>query len=88
MKLRKLVTKDWAHVFPGLVSGCGGGGKYGRPMKLDIRFWGIVIGRFNAEKWGDHKKKKFFINNFIEVVISFKQKHQSLLKHVLALSIQ
>ena len=26
----------------------------------------------NAEKWGDHKKKKFVINKSVEVEISFK----------------
>ena len=41
--MRKLVTKDWVHVSPGLVSGVGG--KRGRPMKLDILFTGIVVGR-------------------------------------------
>ena len=33
---------------------------------------GILLGGSNAEKWGDHKKKKFFINNSVESVISFK----------------
>ena len=44
---RKLVTKDWVHVPPRLVSGVGG--ELGRPMKaikLDIIFWGITVGRF------------------------------------------
>ena len=33
---------------------------------------GLLAGGSNAEKWGDHKKKKLFINNSVEVVISFK----------------
>ena len=38
-----------------------------------IYFFGhLLLGGSNAEKWSDHKKKKFFINNSIEVVISFK----------------
>ena len=38
-----------------------------------IYFFGrLLLGGSNAEKWGDHKKKKFFINNSVEVVISFK----------------
>ena len=43
MKLRKFVTKDWVHVSPGLVLGVEG--KRRRPMKLDILFIGIVVGR-------------------------------------------
>ena len=51
----------------------GVGIKCGRPMKkLDILFGRLFLGGSNAEKWGDHKKKKFFINNSVEVVISFK----------------
>ena len=38
------------------------------------------MGGSNAEKKGHHQKKKFFINNFIEAVIPFKEKHQCLLK--------
>ena len=49
---------------------------------------GLLLRGSNAEKWGDHKKKKFFINKSIEVVISLKYKHQGLLKYVLALSTQ
>ena len=47
-------------------------------------FWGgLLLGGSNAENWGDHKKKKLFINNSVDNV-----KHQGLLKHVLALSTQ
>ena len=54
LKLRKLVTKDWVHVSPGLsgAGGRGGGGECGRPMKSDILFWGIVVGRFKCRKMG------------------------------------
>ena len=51
-------------------------------------FGGLLLGGSNAEKRGDHKNKKFFINNSVEVSISLKYKHQSLLKYVLALSTQ
>ena len=50
----------------------GVGAKCGRPMKLVYFFWGLLLGGSNAEKWDDHKKKKFFISNSVEVVISFK----------------
>ena len=47
-------------------------------------FWeGLLLGGSNAENWGDHKKKKLFINNSVDNV-----KHQGLLKHVLPLSTQ
>ena len=38
------------------------------------------MGGSNAEKWGDLQRKKFFINNFIEALNSFKEEHQGLLK--------
>ena len=38
------------------------------------------MGGSNAEKWGDHQKKKFFIKNSIKAVFSFKEKYQGLLK--------
>ena len=45
-------------------------------MKLDKLLGGFLLGGSNTEKWGDHKKRKFFINNSVEVVISFKKKDQ------------
>ena len=52
----------------------GVGGKCVRSMKLNILFWGTVVGRgkFKCGKMGDNNKKKSFINNSVEVVISFK----------------
>ena len=32
------------------------------------------------EKWGDYQKKKLFINNAVQPLISFKEGHQDLLK--------
>ena len=32
------------------------------------------------EKWGDYQKKKLFINNAVQALISFKEGHQDLLK--------
>ena len=38
-----------------------------------IYFFGwLLLGDSNAEKWGDHHKKKFFVNNSVETVISLK----------------
>ena len=39
---------------------------------MDILFFGFLLGGSNAKKWGDHKKKKFFISNSVEAIISFK----------------
>ena len=44
----------------------------GRWRSWIYSFGRLLLGDSNAEKLGDHKKKKFFINNFVEVVISFK----------------
>ena len=41
---------------------------------------GIVVGRSHAEKRGDHQKKKFFINDAVEALITFNEEHQGLLK--------
>ena len=41
---------------------------------------GLLLGGSNLEKWGDHQKKKFFINNSVEALIPFKEEHQNLLK--------
>ena len=40
-------------------------------VEIGYTFWGLLLGGSNAEKWGDHQKKIFFINNSVEVVISF-----------------
>ena len=34
-------------------------------LKLHILFFKIVVGRFVCGKWGDHQKKKFFLNNSV-----------------------
>ena len=65
MKLRKLVTKGRVHVSPGLVSG--GGGKVWEVDKIGYTFLGDCCWEVQMRKnGGDHKKKKFFINNSIE----------------------
>ena len=45
--------------------GCGATG-------ITCTFW---VGGSNAEKWGSLRKKKFFINNSVEALISFNEKH-------------
>ena len=71
MKLRKLVTKDWVHVSPELISG--GGGKYWETDQIGCTFLGDCC--WEVQMWkngGDHKKEKFFKNDSVEAVISFK----------------
>ena len=29
---------------------------------------GLMLGESNAEKWGDHQNKKFFIDNFVKSI--------------------
>ena len=58
----KLVIKDWVHVSPGLVSG-NGGEWWATEMACTLE--GFLLGVSIAEKWGDHRKKNFFINNFV-----------------------
>ena len=41
---------------------------------------GFLLGGSNAEKWGDHRKNIFFINNSVEALILPKEGHQGLLK--------
>ena len=39
---------------------------------------GLQLGSSNAEKWVDHQRKKFFINNSVEALIPFREEHQGL----------
>ena len=39
---------------------------------------GFLLGGSNAENWGDHRKKNFFINNSDEALIPLKGGHQGL----------
>ena len=43
-------------------------------------FGGMLLGGSYAEKRGDHQKKKFFINNSVEALISFNKENGCLLK--------
>ena len=50
-------------------------------LELYLPFWGeLQLGHSHAERNGDHQKKKFFINNFVEALIPFSEEHQGLLK--------
>ena len=40
----------------------------------------MLLGGSNAKKWNDYQKKKFFINNSVADLSSFKEEHQVLLK--------
>ena len=47
-------------------------GEGGGPLKWHVPVWGIFS--------FDHRKKNFFINNSVEVLIPLKEGHQGLLK--------
>ena len=45
---------------------------------------GLQLGSSNVEKWVDHQRKKFFINNSVEALIPFRGTSGPILKmHVL-----
>ena len=49
-------------------------------MELHILFWGLFLVGSNVEKWVNRQKQEFFINNSVEAVILFNEKHQGILK--------
>ena len=55
MKLRKLVINDLVRVSPELASG---------EMACTC-LGGFLLGGSNVEKWGDHRKENFLINNSV-----------------------
>ena len=55
-----------------------GKSKGGTPLELFfvkeyVSFWAFLLGGANVEKWGDHQKKKFFIDNAVQALIPFKE---------------
>ena len=60
------ITNDWVHVSPGLV--LGNRGRVG-VIETACAFFGGLLGDANTKKWGDHQRKKFFINRSAEFLI-------------------
>ena len=60
--MRKLVIKDWVHVSPGAFFGGMEGVWWVVEMKCTC-LEGFLLGGSNAEKWCNHQKKNFFIDN-------------------------
>ena len=58
----------------------GGGRGCGAIGIVCTLFGGMLLGGSYAEKRGDHQKKKFFINNSVEALISFNKENGCLLK--------
>ena len=56
----------------GLFKGVKGAASVGDWWNSIHYFGGLLLGGSNVEKWGDHQKEKFFINNSVEAVNSFK----------------
>ena len=56
----------------GMFQGVKGAASVGGWWNSIYFFGGLLLGGSNAEKWGDHQKEKFFINNSVEAVNSFK----------------
>ena len=63
-------------MFPCLVLGVGAGA-----IGIACTFFeGFVVERFqNVETRGDHRQKKFFMNNSVESLVSFNEELRSLL---------
>lgn len=61
------------YLFRGIVEG-------GELLKWRYLFWGHLLGNSNVEKWGDHRKRNFSINNIFEALILLKKAHQGPLK--------
>ena len=43
-------------------------------------FLGLLLGSANLEKQGDDQTKKFFMDNTVQALIPFKERHRSLAK--------
>ena len=51
------------------------------PVEIACTFLrGFLVEGTNAEKCGDSRKKKLFINNSVKALIPFKEEYQGLLK--------
>ena len=64
-------------MFPRVALGDGGGGGEGGAGRGMVGWWvvemylfgGFLLGGSNTDKWGDHRTKNFFINNFVGLLI-------------------
>ena len=61
------ITNNWVHVSPGLV--LGNRERVGVIKSACAFFGGFLLGDTNTKKWGDHQRKKFFINKSAESLI-------------------
>ena len=77
MELSKLVISDWIHV--SLELALGDGEKVVDCWNGMYLFGEFLFGGSTAEKWGDHWKYNFFINNSVEALILLKEVYQGLL---------
>ena len=68
MKLTKIVINDWVYFFPRVVLG-NDPRVTGRRNYMNL-FGGFSLGSSNAENWGNHQNKNFFINNSVELSMS------------------
>ena len=56
-----------------------GKGQGSGTVRIAALFLGLLL-RGNVEKRGNHQEKKFFIDNAVQALIPFKEKHRGLLK--------
>ena len=49
--------------------------KGGTLKECHVLFLGFLLGSANLEKQGDDQKKKFFMDNTVQALIPFKERH-------------
>ena len=57
-----------------------GRGKGRAPLECHVLFLGLLLGGANVEKRGDDQEKKFFMDNIVQALTGFKERHWGLLK--------
>ena len=48
----------------------------GHRWNVPVLFSGLLLGGENVEKRGDGQKTKFFMNNTVQALIPFKERHK------------
>ena len=52
-------------------------GEVGEPLALQVLFCGILLGGANVKNWGDHQETKYYIDNVVQALITFKDGYRT-----------